>query len=97
MFGLGKKKIKIYEKRGAKEEWKNVRTALKEAGIVKVKANSFQNEVGLIPCGGCPVDIRDFGPDGPTDRLTYNIYVYEEDAEKALEVLQRVLGVREES
>ncbi len=89
MFHWGKKKVKIYEKRGANAEWKNLKKALKDAGIRKMEANAFQKEPGVVTCG-CSLDNRDFGAGGRIDRFMYNIYVYEEDEEKAREIVRKM-------
>ena len=73
------KKVKIYEVKGKKAEWKSVRAALKEAGIAGVSTGIWQDEP---PVGGCGahLDGRDFGPNGRIDRDIYVIRV-PEDAE----------------
>lgn len=84
------RKIKIYEKKGAKAEWSAIRKALKDAGIRKVEANAFDVEPGVICCGA-GLDNRDYGEGGRIDRKMYNIYVNPEDEAQAREILQQII------
>lgn len=86
------RKIKIYEKRGAKTEWMAIKKALKDAGIRKVEANAFDVEPGVICCGA-GLDNRDYGEGGKIDRKMYNVYVQPEDEAQAREILEHVLNV----
>lgn len=87
---FGPKKVKIYEKRGAKKEWTALKQALKEAGLNRIEANAFQKEPGVVTCG-CSLDNRDFGPGGRIDRDMYNIYVLLEEEETARKIMEAVL------
>ena len=84
------KKVKIYEDKGKKAEWKSVRAALKEAGIAGVSTGIWQDEP---PVGGCGahLDGRDFGPNGRIDRDIYVIRVPEDEEEKASTVMKNLL------
>lgn len=88
---FGPKKVKIYEKRGAKKEWTELKKALKEAGLHKIEANAFQKEPGVVTCG-CSLDNRDFGAGGKIDRDMYNIYVLPEEKEAARKIMEEMLG-----
>lgn len=82
--------VKIYEAKGRKAEWKLVRQALKDAGIEKVKANVWQDEVGACGCGA-RLDVRDFGPNGKIDRDIYAIRVRQEDADRAEKLVRELI------
>ncbi len=89
-MALFEKKVKVYEAKGKKAEWKSVQSALKEAGCKKVSGSVWQDEIG--PCGcGAKLDIRDFGEGGKIDRDIYNVWVPESDEKLAQEVIAKLL------
>lgn len=82
--------VKIYEAKGKKAEWKSVRSALKEAGLTGVKTGVWQDEPAACGCGA-HLDARDFGPNGKIDRDIYSIRVRKEDAEKAEQIVRKLV------
>lgn len=89
-MALFEKKVKVYEAKGKKAEWKQVRKALKDAGITKISADIWQDEIGPGGCGA-HLDARDFGPNGKIDRDIYAVRVPESQREKAEEVVHSLL------
>ena len=89
-MGLFAKKVKVYEAKGKKAEWKAVKAALKEAGLSGVSAGSWQDEVGACGCGG-KIDCRDYGEGGKIDRDIYMIRVKEADQAQAEKIVLQVV------
>lgn len=89
-MSLFTKKEKVYEAKGKKEEWKQVKAALKEAGISGVSSSVWQDEPPVCGCGA-KLDVRDFGPNGKIDRDVYSIRVNASDAGKASSVIHGLL------
>lgn len=89
-MGLFDKKIKVFEMKGRRSDWKAVKDALKEAGMAGVSASTWTDE---MPVGGCGarLDVRDFGPNGKIDRQIYTIRVRGEDAERAAEIVRKIV------
>ena len=77
----------IYEMQGHKQEWRQIRKALKEAGISRVKARSWEDDPNLY---AYPLDPRDFGAGGRIDRWIHSISVPMEDADLAMEIVLRL-------
>ena len=78
---------KVFEVRGDRARWKAARQVLKDAGLKPVKTSFYETEMPFCGCGP-KLDPRDFGPDGRIDRLTYDISVHAEDADRARELLR---------
>ena len=78
--------IIIYEARGKKAEWKQVKSALKEAGITGIRSNAWDEDPTMSIY---PLDPRDFGEKGRIDRKIYTIWVKKEDADLASEIVLR--------
>ena len=88
MFGLHtKKRVAIFKKRDS-ETWKQIRTALKEAGLPGVKAGHYLQETVMGGGCGAKLDPRDFGGKGKIDREIYWIEVPEEEEARAREILR---------
>ena len=85
-MGFLEKKITLFKKKDA-ATWKQIREALKDAGITGVKAGSyFADPVAACGCGG-HLDPRNYGPKGSVDRYIYYIEVPESQKESALAAL----------
>ncbi len=67
------KKVKIYQVKGRKEEFKQVKAALKQAGI-RCVGDIWQDEMPVCGCGA-KLDNRDFGSGGKIDRDIYAVRV----------------------
>lgn len=89
-MGLFREKIKIYEAKGKKAEWKKIKEALKAAGIKGVSATIWQDEPAVCGCGA-KLDVRDFGPNGKIDRDIYSIRVRPEDADQGQAIVKELL------
>ena len=80
------KKITIYKKKDS-ETWKQIRDALKEAGLKGVRASSYSVD-SLNACGcGSKLDPRNFGANGYIDRHVYFVDVKAEDVDRAKKIL----------
>ncbi|MBQ9512110.1 MAG: AAA family ATPase [Lachnospiraceae bacterium] len=79
--------IIIYEARGKKAEWKQVKSALKEAGITGIKSDAWDEDPTMSIY---PLDPRDFGEKGRIDRKVYTVWVKKEDADLASEIVLRI-------
>ena len=79
--------VVIFEKKGAKSEWKQLKKSLKESGIARVRASVWEDDPNLYVY---PLDPRDFGKKGVIDRKIYTIKVAEEDADLASEIVIRL-------
>ena len=89
-MGLFIRKVKVYEAKGKKQEWKNLRKVMKEAGIRQISADRWQDESPV--CGrGAKLDVRDFGPNGRIDRDIYTIRVPESELGKAQELVKQIV------
>lgn len=83
LFG---KKVTIFRKKD-REAWEQIKDALKEAGLKGTRANRYFADT-LFACGcGSKLDPRNFGEKGKVDRNIYFIDVREEDAERAMSIL----------
>ena len=83
LFG---KREKAFEVWGDKPRWKEARQRLKENGVKIMETGYYETDPPLCGCGA-KLDLRDFGPNGKIDRLTYYISVRPEDAERARALL----------
>ena len=79
--------VVIFEKKGAKNDWKQLKKTLKESGITRVRASVWEDDPNLYVY---PLDPRDFGKKGVIDRKIYTIKVPEEDADLASEIVIRL-------
>lgn len=89
-MGLFIRKVKVYEAKGKKQEWKNLRKVMKEAGIRQISADRWQDEPPVCGCGA-KLDVRDFGPNGRIDRDIYTIRVPESELGKAHELVKQMV------
>ena len=89
-MGLFIRKLKVYEAKGKKQEWKNLRKVMKEAGIRQISADRWQDESPVCGCGA-KLDVRDFGPNGRIDRDIYTIRVPESELGKAQELVKQIV------
>lgn len=89
-MGLFIRKVKVYEAKGKKQEWKNLRKVMKEAGIRQISADRWQDELPVCGCGA-KLDVRDFGPNGRIDRDIYTIRVPESELGKAQELVKQMV------
>ncbi len=80
------KRTVIFKKRD-RETWKQIRAALKEAGLRGMRAGHYFQEAVMVAGYGANVDARDFGPNGKIDRDIYWVEVVEGDEEKARAIL----------
>ena len=89
-MGLFTKKVKVYEAKGKKQEWKELRKAMKEAGVRQISADRWEDEPPVCGCGA-KLDVRDFGPNGRIDRDVYTIRVPESERDKAQELVKQLI------
>ncbi len=89
-MGLFEKKVKIYEKKGSREEWKMLKKHLKENGISGVSGFIWQDELPVCGCGAA-MDVRDFGAGKRIDRDVYAIRVAVKDEKRAISLLMEQL------
>lgn len=82
------KRVLLYKKKD-RETWRQIRGALKEAGLSGVKSGHYLQDVVIAGGCGAKLDPRDFGGRGRIDRDIYWIKVAEDDEEKAREILRR--------
>ncbi len=80
------KKVTIYKKKDS-ETWKQIKTALKNAGLTGVSAGHYQQDAVMAVGCGAKLDPRDFGAKGKVDHDIYFVKVREADEEKAREIL----------
>ena len=89
MFGnLFRKRVPIFKKRD-RETWKQIRKALREAGVKGVRSGHYLQETVMGGGCGAKLDPRDFGGKGKIDRDIYWVEVLPEDEERVREVLRR--------
>lgn len=81
------KKVTIFKKKD-RETWKQIRDALKAAGIKGVRASHYSAD-SLCACGcGSKLDPRNFGAKGWIDRDVYFIDVKKNDEPRARAIIQ---------
>ena len=85
---LFQKRVPIFKKRD-RETWKEIKDALKEAGLSGVKAGHYRQETVMGGGCGAKLDPRDFGGRGRIDRDIYWVEVPVEAEEEAREILRR--------
>ena len=77
----------IYEAKGNKAAWKKLRSALKDAGITRIRASVWEDDPALYVY---PLDPRDFGKKGKIDRRIFTVKVPLEDADLASDIVVRL-------
>ncbi len=82
-------KVKVFEAKGQKNQYKEVKKALREEGI-RCYGSVWQDEPPVCGCGA-KLDNRDFGPNGKIDRDIYTIRVRKEDEAAAGSIVKSLL------
>lgn len=82
-------KVKVFEAKGQKNQYKEVKKALRERGI-RCYGSVWQDEPPVCGCGA-KLDNRDFGPNGRIDRDIYTIRVRKEDEAAAGSIVKSLL------
>ena len=85
---LFRKRVPIFKKRD-RETWKQIKDALKEAGLPGVKSGHYLQETVMGGGCGAKLDPRDFGGRGRIDRDIYWVEVPEESEQEAREILRQ--------
>ena len=83
-----KKRVDIFKKRD-RETWRQIRQALKAAGLPGVRSGHYLQETVMGGGCGAKLDPRDFGARGKIDRDIYWVSVLEEDEDRAREILRQ--------